>query len=401
MRPRPRLDAPPRAWELAWLKANRECLTLTLEASRRPVSDDPRPIRGQYRSGVSPKYWSLPYLLTDAARVAQVEGRLDEAMEYYLAAFRVSRHEAVYHSGHLGVGRYLYDDLCVWAARPGQTAQRVATMFREVCKATDHPPSRTGEISAEYYYVRDLIDGDPAALSRVRLAPRHVTLIALWNRWLPWERERALRLLAHLTAARLERRQEVERLAAPREPVDIARRQTPAFPYLRGKPWPKALALDSYLSPPPRRPGSDFADERADFLREETWRRVVRLMLAIEAWRLEKGQFPESLDAVVWAYPDCVPEDPASGHAFGYYPEGCVFPVRRNWGDPNLIPAKTPLLTGSDVQVGRGLPHGEEWRTFFKSIDDYGDDPRPDLTWFADRVFPLPVPQDRPPAAPK
>ena len=50
---------PPTEWELAWLKANRECLALTVEATRRPVSDDPRPIRPGDRGNLPLHYWHL------------------------------------------------------------------------------------------------------------------------------------------------------------------------------------------------------------------------------------------------------------------------------------------------------------------------------------------------------
>ncbi len=212
---------PPAEWERAWLEANRECLALMVEATRRPVSDDPRPVRARYGERPSSYCWELREPLLGAARVAQAEGRLDEAMEYYLAIFRLSLHNAMYHGDFLGSGSFLYSDLCVWVASPGQTAQRVATMLREVTRIIERSPPIKAMIAVKYQVARDLIDGNPAAMDYANLDAKDRMVISLWNSWLPWERERARRILVDVSVKELERCYRLEGDAEKGSPIRV------------------------------------------------------------------------------------------------------------------------------------------------------------------------------------
>ncbi len=51
-------------------------------------------------------------------------------------------------------------------------------------------------------------------------------------------------------------------------------------------------------------------------------RNIARLLLALQAWRLEHGQLPESLQELVGVYFERLPRDPFSGEDFRYFPQG-------------------------------------------------------------------------------
>ncbi len=62
--------------------------------------------------------------------------------------------------------------------------------------------------------------------------------------------------------------------------------------------------------------------QQENMYRMATRRRAVRLILALEAWRLDHGRLPESLEPLVGTYLDQMPLDPSTGQPFGYFPDG-------------------------------------------------------------------------------
>jgi hypothetical protein len=56
---------------------------------------------------------------------------------------------------------------------------------------------------------------------------------------------------------------------------------------------------------------------------------VVRIQLALLAWRIEHGQFPQKLDDLVGPYFQQLPLDPCCGQPFRYQPQG--WPRETRW----------------------------------------------------------------------
>ncbi len=89
--------------------------------------------------------------------------------------------------------------------------------------------------------------------------------------------------------------------------------------------------------------------------------RAAKLLLAIEAWRLEHSALPDSLDALMGVYFDTVPRDPFSGTPFEIYPQGAPVSLggTHAWlypfGHGASVPAERPLLGAA---VHRRLPPG-------------------------------------------
>ena len=139
---------------------------------------------------------------------------------------------------------------------------------------------------------------------------------------LPWERVRSFRLLNKLTA---------EKLAQCNERVG----QLAAGGFV-------ALPSDVKLSPELNRdityqhvrtlvrPDEYFVNGReygmrqlGDCLEVEVYRRATRLIMAVEAWKLEHGALPKALaDLTDKKYLEQLPVDPYTGRAFRYEPHG-------------------------------------------------------------------------------
>ena len=75
------------------------------------------------------------------------------------------------------------------------------------------------------------------------------------------------------------------------------------------------------------------------WLTVETCRRATRLILALEAWKLEHGGLPPSLDDLKGKYLDQLPVDPYRGDPFSYEPRGRLNIVA--WRSPNSAETKT------------------------------------------------------------
>jgi hypothetical protein len=70
------------------------------------------------------------------------------------------------------------------------------------------------------------------------------------------------------------------------------------------------------------------------FTAVETFRRATRLLLAIEAWKLQHGSLPKTLDLLVGPCLDRLPVDPYSGASFRYFRGG--LPDSFGWSQPTL-----------------------------------------------------------------
>ena len=182
--------------EIAVLDGNQQALTLALRASRGrffyPIDDDE-----ELRRIGKLAEWSL----LEAIRL-QDEGKLEAALEHYLAAIRICaqirscdlRDSWSADSVETAVNAHLRD----WAACPHQTPARILAAERQLSKATPLA-SFTAPFRFEYFRLRQILQGDFAAIAAITeaVSGRQKPLplpVWLWLR-LPWERARALRLL--------------------------------------------------------------------------------------------------------------------------------------------------------------------------------------------------------------
>lgn len=329
-----------------WVAENEATIALLLAASRRPPCPLWDPARGQ---------WRLPdrievfrdLLLADATALV-ASGQLDAAWERYVAALRVANAGRLQGESSLylrieRIERQVYEQLPRWAGHPQQTPQRIKAALRELEKLSRDVPSATSIIQdASVEAVRPL-EGDFRRMEGAD--PQAVRMMRLAYALLPWEAARARRLTSYFTARHLARIQALEQALcsggpATRVPFVLTSPSNPHEHRERDLVQLNAWARTTPLA------GRNYWSLNAPFSlddrlwEQETYRRVVRVQMALLAWRHEHGQFPEQLEVLVGPYFDQLPLDPCCGHPFGYQPHG--WPRETRWLRANLMSPQFP-----------------------------------------------------------
>ncbi len=181
-----------------WIVMYRPAIDLALKAGRGKLFDP------QCRMSFPEKLYWLACLTVNDALILEEQGRLDAALERYMAALRMAAHyrewcEARTDLDADSIEPGVYAQLPYWAARPKQTPERVAAALRELekteqlAKASDDGPAKL-----RYLLLKRFLDdaGNTAVASCVLDYEKKYggSIITLWLH-LPWERARALRLL--------------------------------------------------------------------------------------------------------------------------------------------------------------------------------------------------------------
>ena len=140
----------------------------------------------------------------------QSEGKLDAAFDRYVAAERIAfRTQETWSTSELEIR--LCEQLRQWAAKSGQTLQRLLESLRILEKLWRTPLSYSNEIKREYLWERRALERGSAAQFQDQgdwYDPY------IYMSWLPWERARALRLLNYLTAEEFPRYRAAEEVLA-------------------------------------------------------------------------------------------------------------------------------------------------------------------------------------------
>jgi hypothetical protein len=400
--------------EIAALDANRKAIALALRASRGtffyPIDDNPELFEIEHLDD---------WLLLDTIHLEN-EDKLDAALDRYMAALRIcGQIRACDLHGFPSMNLLepvIYAHLRRWAARPHQTAARIRAAERLLTAAAAHD-SLTAPLKLEYFYLRRILQGDrrvPFGLGSSGARPLDVGI--LLGLELPWERARALRLLNLQT--RLEFLA-AERAYGPEEPpfgISWDPESLAAWRWIErnlsgsrlaelfyGLRYELLLAPISYTWN-----GEDVEPWRwyptlADRVRVlETMQNATRLVLTLEAWKLEHGRLPQRLEELVGHGLDRLPLDPYSGEAFRYLPAGLAMPVRfvppvgwTVWAAGGVIPAQTPLIWSTGMNVRKAKFESTEGRGEQYRIRQNGETvwhmPRSDFdVW--ESGWPCPIP---------
>ena len=217
--------------------------------------------------------------------------------------------------------------------------------------------------------MRRAIEGDPEAMAAENFPRPEFT--TLWLR-LPWERQRAMRLLNQHTAAQLTVASRMEKADRKGEAsLSWLNRSHASNDAWRGyiayssRSW---LGIVIYGVPNP----SEFEqrDEaiRSDYAVQETSRRAIQLILALEAWKLQHGSLPKTLDELVGPCLDRLPIDPCSGEPFRYFREGIpgpLPPAKFEWPYVNVttssrdMPPHSPFFWSIGLDIRRVSHSGD------------------------------------------
>ncbi len=332
--PRVPADAPLTAREMAWLEANREVVSMVLEASRRSDCDffnPPSPL------DLPRQVVRLAGLLFLSGRELEAEGRVDAALERYLSVLRVAGHlrrRASSPENADAVELWIHEYLPYWASRPGQAPERVLAAVRRADGVLAAFPSRADCIKSNYLLQRAYLEGDPQALALFVPDERERLFAQATIRLLFWERARSVRALDLWTSDALEQCVRAESSAASGGRVDLD-----GDARANGS-WGRHAAQITLLA----RGRAEPTDLIQGLLRVETHRRATRLLLALEAWKLDHGRLPQSLDELRGKYVERLPVDPVRGELFRYYRSGVKFALRDTQGKA-IAPGK-PFLWG-------------------------------------------------------
>jgi hypothetical protein len=362
---------PPSQWEIGIINNNQKAIALALRASRgsfvHPIGEDPELRRIQ----------DLGQWVVLAAVILENEGKLDAALEHYMAAIRIyaqvgsSDLHGAWSADRLEPA--IYAHLRRWAARPQQTAARLLAAQRQLTKTIPRD-SLTAPLKLEYLYLRRILEGDMAGTTRIisgKVTPLSVGVM-LWLQ-LPWERARALRLLNLQTRLEL---LAAEQYYGAREPLlgmafdpeSLAALRWMERSFSRSRPTELFYVLRQELS---LTPISYYSWEGREAERRrwfstlaetiwalETMRNATRLVLALEAWKLEHGSLPKRLEELVGHGLDRLPLDPYSGEPFRYFPAGLKLPLhpaqplgRTGWSSGGTVPAQTPFLWSTGMNA--------------------------------------------------
>lgn len=355
------LDGPLDETEMRWIQDNQESLSLLRRASLRPECLLEDPNRGNpWFSPSTDRFSRFSFLLLDSGRRFENEGNLDAAVDDYLTVLRMANHlrfrgNAVAQLQADEIERRAYGRLIRWSGRDGQSSSLIRRGLVALEQIDARRPSRKEAAMVEYAGWRRVLETDDEALSVFELSEQEVRRLVLMSWFMPWERARALRILNLWTARNL-------KVLAQTEEVMRTGREPP-----RSLTSPWIYDADQYsqmwrwlATTPALKKGELYHLWTYNCFAVETWRRAARLVLAIQAWRIEHHKLPETLDVLIDdGIVESVPRDPWSGERFWYYPAGLAFPLR--WPrSAEPIAEHTPIVWSTGPDVRTAVPGDEE-----------------------------------------
>ncbi|HUT90508.1 MAG TPA: ABC transporter permease [Thermoguttaceae bacterium] len=375
--------------DLALLDQNEAVLDRVLAATERPCDFfDPagRLSYGRPRAGFD----DLGHLLVNSARRLESEGKLDAALDRYLAAVRLAaqlrtRSLAARMLEADRVERYAYDCLASWAAHSEQTADRIRDAIARLAPIQEQMPSPDDAIKSDHVFMEWLLAGDvelgETGDLQIGVPMDQANFFLILARRLPWESARAHRVMRLFTSLELEYLGDVESAVQGNRPVNVS--DHPLNDLAQVTLSYNTFPMNSFYVYQPR---SELLAWK--YLRMETRRRAVLVQLALAGWNVEHGELPKRLEDLAGAFFDQLPMDPFGGRPFQYSREGQPGSIRdldpwRYEDDPQA------LEPGADVIVRTSTPYfqseGRDRRRWFAGYDhrSRGSD--------RDFIFPIPV----------
>ncbi len=293
------------AKQINFVKANQETISLLIEAGKGAEKI------ASYRYPAEIYNIGLPIpienLLIYSAMMLESDGQLDAALDRYLSAIRISKqYDSIRNEGD-DLECRVYEQLPLWANRSGQTPERIKNAVRQVEKLTADMPAGDGQIKYRYIGTRKSIR------EGMHNMPNMQNPFFFLGR-LPWERARALRLLNLITLQDLEAVRRAVQDAKNGIPIDIPW-QTEPYPNFFTNSFYERELLSRYFW------RLNYSINR-QYAAMENNRRATRIVLALQAWKLEHGAYPKTLDELVGPYFEKLPNDPFSGESYQYFPQG-------------------------------------------------------------------------------
>lgn len=229
---------------------------------------------------------------------------------------------------------YLADELVAWATAEGQTSTRLIKAIEGLREAEAMLVGPIGHLMNERHQARAVVNGELAPpFLQDTSAPEWLAYMA--NESLGFERERALKaidLIASFQAAYLSEPdrswlqiyflEDVQLVAAiHRHGVVHNRAQRLLNPYADNFDT-LTSARTSYLASMVLDNRQELPAALRSWLAGAAWRRAERVRLALIAYRINHGEYPEELESLVGIVSKGEILDPYSGEPFGWAREG-------------------------------------------------------------------------------
>jgi ABC-2 family transporter protein len=369
------LDRPFTNQQRDFLKKNAEPLAMVLQASQ-----------GANCAFRDSKTYPLNFLVNLSGHELEAEGKLDDALDRYIASLRIALHFEELGRDIVSSRKDIFQEIVKWAAHQDQTPERIRTAIEKLqaLKAADDVFANS--IKNQYLLQRRWMLGDKNADPFFSpYGMQSLATAAVIDMVMPWERWRAVRALNVVTARILALLQQLQFSLDARQPNETEGYSTvqSLAPTVGWNDWMMPLTAQreieqfeaTFPSPAPMEYfGSVTARNLVEF---EALRRGTMIVLALQAYRLEHGELPDSLDKLAedshvngetgeasqkakGAFFQYVPLDPFSGQPFRYFPTGL----------PEL-PKQPVVLPTPDAWASSGTDNtlsvlADEWKT--KSI---------------------------------
>jgi hypothetical protein len=387
----------------------------------------------------------------DGERLTAV-GELDAALDRYCACYRIQAHVldgqptqiVTYRRSFSNFGNVAYNGILAWAQYPDQTSERLRKAIDELSEAFTHIPGPREAILADYLRIRDVINEKelPSTWGGEKKNRTTAQVLAYLANKLPWERRRALVALDCLTINNLNYADAVVLLTlqGPYSGYLLLNEEMNPRRLLQAIPWrcsvaehTTAFSNDTYrssfllahllnaqcrtsaLMAQELDASTNLYDLLHSWLTEETRRRALLVQLALLAYRLDHGEYPETLAELNDGYlphsteddpgPEFLPyplargkhyyypyTDPFAGAEFQYHPQGLAHPLEP-YQDSRVarIPAGMPFLRSVEAgnrQLEEVRNNSNETVIRLRLTEFTG---RPEASWESENlVFPLP-----------
>ena len=323
-----------------WYEKNLAALPLAVQAAKRGVMRDDRTLPGDLATARS--FAALVDLVRFEGERLQMAGHWEDAWQYYLYALRIAaqgRNRAL--PGFAWSDRMAesdaYESMVEWCDFQGQTSARILAALQDFER--EQPSLRNEREVFKYHhlYMMGVLDGDDIPLANSGMTERADRSVRFLLWIMPGERIRARRLTNYSTAHVLQLMDDLEVIWSGRRPYP---------PDMLGFIQSENVAAREFFWQVLNPWGSSWNwwAERMlyDVLRNESDQRALRTRMALLAWRLDHGELPSSLDALVPDYLEQVPLNPWAPGLPRYYPTG----MERDLLDQGqrLLPAGTPVL---------------------------------------------------------
>lgn len=304
-------------------------LQLFLDASARPACRSPDML-ALALSGFDGR--ALGQAVLDAAQRLDEQGELDRSLELRFAILAFAGHlyqqpQTVYQLLGTELEHSVGESLTVWAAHKPQETTRIRAALSKLAQWQQavHPRFEIGIVGDRELSLQFARMSSQAWQQYYGMEHEQFVFLRLLTWLLPWEQQRAERVVDALATQQIHDVHVVERALANNGVLKL--NQATSLPSIseRGTAesrvqlatWRRTTFQVPILT-------TDALATR-NLYDHETLRRVVRLQLALLAWRAEHGELPQTLQELIGHGLDVMPLDPYTGTPFHFHREG--FPI--------------------------------------------------------------------------